>query len=108
MAGGLLFEIYLVQKTSNGVCESLGRIGNLIHEGCRAKMGLLFMEANMRLHFVSPLEDASNWFEYIRKLWVICGSQKATCSDERRLKRRDRSEIVDAVASESARHFSSK
>ena len=69
-------------------------------------MGLLFMKANMRLLFVSPLKDASNWFEYIRKLWVICGSQKATCSDERRLKRRDRSEIVDAVASESAHCFS--
>ena len=72
------------------------------------RWALLFLEANMRLHFISPLEDASNWFEYIRKLWVICGSHKESCSDDRRLKWRDRSEIVNAVASESGRCFSSK
>ena len=108
LAGTLLFEIYLVQKTSNGVCESFGRIGNIIHEGCRAKMGLLFLETNIRLYFVSPLERAYEWFEYIRKMWIHCGAQKAACSEERQGKRRTRTETVDAVASESASCFSSQ
>ena len=108
LAGTLLFEIYLVQKTSNGVCESFGRIGNIIHEGCRAKMGLLFLETNIRLYFVSPLERAYEWFEYIRKMWINCGAQKAACSEERQGKRRTRTETVDAVAGESASCFSSQ
>ena len=53
-AGTLFLEIYLTQKTSNGVCETLGRLGNLIREGVRARMGILSMDANLRLHFVSP------------------------------------------------------
>ena len=67
MPGVFFFEIYVTQKTSNGVCEGLGRLSNLIREGVRARMGLLFLEANLRLHFVSPLEKAWRWFEYVRK-----------------------------------------
>ena len=67
LAGVLFFEIYLTQKKSNGVCESLGRISNIIREGVRSRMGLLMLETNLRLHFLYPLEKSWTWFEYIRK-----------------------------------------
>ena len=68
LPGVLFFEIYLTQKTSNGVCESLGRLSNIIREGVRARMGLLMLETNLRLHFLYPLEKSWRWFEYVRKM----------------------------------------
>ena len=60
LPGRIFFEIYLTQRTSNGVCESFGKIGNLYREGVRGKMGIFYLEASLRLHFVSPLEKAYN------------------------------------------------
>ena len=59
LPGVIFFEIYLTQKVSNGVCESFGKIGNLYREGVRRKMGILYLEASIRLHFLSPLEKAN-------------------------------------------------
>ena len=106
LPGVLLFEIYLTQKTSNGVCEGLGRLSNIIREGVRAKMGLLFLEANLRLHFVPPLEISRKWYEYIRRMWVRCGGQQARCpSGNKRIKR---AETVDPVGNDEVRSFTSR
>ena len=107
-AGSLLFEIYVSQKTSNGVCGSFGKLGNLYREGVRSKMGLLYLEANLRLHFVSPLEKASKWFEYVRKMWIRCNSQKAACDETRSKKRQSRQETVSQLSSDSAKSLTSK
>ena len=106
LPGVVLFEIYLTQKTSNGVCESVGRLSNLIREGVRARMGLLFLEVNLRLHFVSPLEEAWNWFEYVRKVWVNCGGQQSKCKSS--AKRVRRKETVNPVGNEDVRSYTSK
>ena len=94
LPGKIFIETYLTQKVSNGVSETMGHIGNLYRDGVRASMGILFLEANLRLHFMPPLEQASKWFEYVRKLWVNCLCQKAVCNS-RAKKRQKRQEIVD-------------
>ena len=109
-AGSLFIEIYLLQKVSNGVCESFGKIGNLYREGVRAvrgRMGILFLEANLRLHLVSPLEKAYKWFEYIRTMLIKCLSQK-TLTSERINKRKKRKETVEPLGNEAAESLTSK
>ena len=68
LPGVIFIETYISQKTNNGVGESLGKIGNLYRDGVRGKMGVLFLEANLRFHFLPPLERASEWFEFVRQL----------------------------------------
>ena len=108
LPGTIFFEIYLTQKTSNGVCEGFGKIGNLIREGVRGSMGLLYLEANLRLHFVPPLEKGKAFFEYVRKLWILCLGQSSIATDERSKKRKKRSETVDPQGNEVVRSRSSK
>ena len=102
----ILLEIYIVQKVSNGVQESIGKISNVIREGARSRMGLMVLEANLRLHFTPPLERARSWFEQIRKLWIRCGGQNATCQSGK--KRNQRIETINPVGNERAKAFSSK
>ena len=104
--GVLFFEIYLTQKVSNGVCESLGKLSNLVREGVRAKMGILSLEANLRLHFVSPLENAWLFFENIRQMWIQCGGQQATCSYGK--KREKRKETVEPIGNDKVKSLTSK
>ena len=106
-AGALFFEIYLTQRTSNGVCESLGKLSNLIREGVRARMGILTMEANMRLHFLSPLEKEYAFFEQIRRMWIRCGGQQANCPHGGG-KRAKRKETVDPIGNEAVKSLTSQ
>ena len=103
-AGSLFIEIYLLQKVSNGVCESFGKIGNLYRDGVRRKMGILFLEANLRLHFVSPLEKAYKFFEYVRMMWINCMNLRAV-TEARRKKRRSRAETVTPIGNEAVFNF---
>ena len=106
LAGVLFIEIYLTQKVSNGVCETLGKLSNLVREGVRAKMGMLFLEANLRLHFVSPLEKAGSFFEHVRKMWVRCGGQQSRCESGR--KRHSRKETVNPLGNDGAKSLTLK
>ena len=66
-------------------------------------MGQLYLEACIRLHFVSPLEEAREWFEYIRKMWILCLHQgKTVVSSDKSKKRHCRNETVNPVGNEDA------
>ena len=70
-------------------------------------MGILFLEANLRLHFVSPLEKAYKFFEYVRMMWIKCMSQRAV-TEARRKKRRNRAETVTPIGNEAVHSLTSK
>ena len=66
----VILHLYITQKVSNCVAETLGRLGNIIREGVRMKMGMLFLEVYVRLHYLPPIEseEMTTFIEYIRKL----------------------------------------
>ena len=63
-------HIYITQKVSNAVAETLGRLSNIIREGVRMKMGMMYLEVYTRLHYLPPLEskEMSDFVEKVRKL----------------------------------------
>ena len=63
-------HLYITQKISNCVAETLGRLGNIIREGVRMKMGMLFLEVYTRLHYMPTIEseEMNTFIESVRKL----------------------------------------
>ena len=72
----------------------------------RSRMGLRVLDANLRLHFTPPLERARSWFEEVRKLWIHCGGQNATCRSGK--KRVNRTETIQPVGNEKVKGLTSR
>ena len=51
-AGVITLHLYITQKISNCVAETLGRLSNIFREGVRMKMGMLYLEVYVRLHYL--------------------------------------------------------
>ena len=51
LVGSLLIETFLLKKHLHRICGSFMRITKIIQYDCRAKMGQLFMGANIWLQF---------------------------------------------------------